>query len=205
MRRKKNKGDELVSASSVAASDVLHARGVKRRLLLVGLPIVIILAGASVAGYLLVHKKAVDTDGVDNRNPGVLGVDYGDKIDRLYRQADTAQANGDYADVKGFFQEALAFAKTNEDKARVYRHFSSVALNQGAYDDALQYSQETEKLNPTQDTAMLVAQSAVGKGDKAMAIEYYQKAIDRISPAADDELGQSTVKYYQQRIAELQQ
>lgn len=104
------------------------------------------------------------------------------------------------------YQSGLSYidseiAKTTDKKIQgsLYEDKSSLAINDNDYAAALEYAQTAESLNPTANTAQLIAQAAEVLGNKQLAIEYYQKEISRLPANLDD----YTIPGIQARIKQL--
>ncbi len=91
----------------------------------------------------------------------------------------------------------------NREKSILYSQKGILLLENKKYDDALVAAKQALELEKTVDGAAFVGQIARQKGDKALALEYYEKALALIdaegSPMAEDD-----TKYYKGIIAELE-
>jgi tetratricopeptide (TPR) repeat protein len=85
-----------------------------------------------------------------------------------------------YEDKLKSIDSTYSSSADKKDQAASNLYKSSVALNAQQYNDALKFAQAAEALEPTLNSAQLIATSAQKLNQKQLAIEYYKKAIDRL-------------------------
>jgi tetratricopeptide (TPR) repeat protein len=198
-------------ANKSTPGEIIHSEHkphrLRTKLAYIALPVVILLAGIGVSYAIVVQNSNADTDADTAEDggvlPGMLGLGNGDIVDRAYRQAETLSAQGKYDEAKQLLLDAIT-SNADIPSAKGYRYLSGIAINQKANDDALLYSQKSFELDQRSDTAELVAMAAEAKGDKPLAKEYYQKALDKLgSYDKDDEQTAATATRYAAKIEEL--
>jgi tetratricopeptide (TPR) repeat protein len=72
---------------------------------------------------------------------------------------------------------------TRQDQANIYTQKSQLSIQSKNYATALSYAKKAETLDPTASSAQAIAVSAEASGDKALALEYYKKELDRVGPS----------------------
>jgi predicted negative regulator of RcsB-dependent stress response len=178
-----------------------------KKTVLAVVPVLIIGVGIIVAAIIIRQNSTPPAAEEVGMTPGIIGENQGDLIDRAYRQADDLQAQGKYEEGKKILVEALQ-GKNGILLTKGQGYMATVAINQGAWDDALAYAQKYEAADHSVTSADLLAQAHTGKGDKSEAIASYQKAMTRMKTLgfdADDENKQAQYKGYENNIKELQQ
>jgi tetratricopeptide (TPR) repeat protein len=73
--------------------------------------------------------------------------------------------------------------------------------DQQKYDEAINAYQKADSVKQTQSVAEAIARTAEEKGDKALAITYYKKAISRLDP--NKPTAEDLKKFYEQSIIRL--
>ena len=110
---------------------------------------------------------------------------------------------GDFNKAHDTINAALGNPKLSADaKHRLLMQQGTAYQNQQKLDEAMNSYRRAESLKQTQSAAEAIANVAEMKGDKELAIQYYQKAISLIP--SDDVLKDSTKKYYEDKIITLQ-
>ena len=120
----------------------------------------------------------------------------------LYIAADEAATLGDYGKGQSILDDALNTKTTDTERSEVYGQKSILALDNSVYDEAMTFAKKSEELNPTLQTAHVLAQVAEKSGDKALALKYYQLTVER-ADAAYRQLHPDDFEYYQSKVKEL--
>lgn len=110
---------------------------------------------------------------------------------------------GSYDDGQKLLDNALEIRSSKQDRARIYELKCMLAFNNYKFNDALKYALKAEEINPTYNTANLVALSYQNLGYNQLAIENYQKFLDRFTPQSD--IDQTTIRDIKATIEELKQ
>ena len=97
------------------------------------------------------------------------------------QKASVKARSGDYAGGQKQLDESLGALADDKSKATVYLDKAALAYDAGKSDEALSYARQAEKLNPTRLSANVIAQVAVQKGDKKLALQYYRLALGRFT------------------------
>ena len=97
-----------------------------------------------------------------------------------FNQALTLVNNSGYSQGQKYLDAQLSASNDVKHKSDIYIDKATLALNNKDYANALQYARQSEALQPTVSSAVVIAQSAELSGDKATAIKYYQITIDRM-------------------------
>lgn len=125
------------------------------------------------------------------------------QLNNAEQQASAVQGTGSssYQDAMSDINKITVSPENNEQQADLLIGKAVVAENFNQYADELRFAQQAEAIAPSNTTAYLIAESAQALGQKALAIEYYKKAIARTpvnngSAAAD-------IRDYQQAISQL--
>lgn len=95
---------------------------------------------------------------------------------------------GNTANYQKLLDEQLVSATTPTQKVEVYTNKMGVALDAKMYDQAISFGTAAEKIKKTTDTAQIMAQIYIAKGDMNSARQWLQLAIDRLDktqPAYD--------------------
>lgn len=109
------------------------------------------------------------------------------------READKADKMAVEGDLEGGVEALdgqIESAKSDQDKYIFYSRKATLLFNNEKYDEALTAALEAYKLKQSSDSAAFVGQVAMEKGDNALALEYYKKAlplIDKNDPFADED------------------
>ncbi len=113
-----------------------------------------------------------------------------------YRQrAEQLEFYDDYEGAQQLLQEGADNTQGNAvAEAEFYLKKGQLAINNGFYEDALEFGLKAEEANQTIRTAVLTAQSAERLGDKETAIKYYQLAVDR-TPEEERLINSQTSEY----------
>ncbi len=132
------------------------------------------------------HKKATQPDAITKKTQNVQDIALSGDFNRAHSEIDESLKNPELsvdAKQKLLFYKGLTFE--NEKK----------------YDEAIAAYKQADTVKVTQEAAEALARTATSKGDKALAIEYYKKALQRI--AADDPLAEANKQLYELSIKEL--
>jgi tetratricopeptide (TPR) repeat protein len=146
-----------------------------RRQRLYGAVAVAVLVVAGLGAYLLTHQTNPDAANLTKNPPETKAQVISDQVQDL-------KGTGKYDDAQKLLDGQLAAAQSAAEKSDLYVQKSSVANNAGDFTTALDYAQQAEKLQPTSSSAYMIAIAAEGLGNKSLAVTYYQKTLDRLTP-----------------------
>ena len=111
-------------------------------------------------------------------------------------KAQALAQSGDYEKAQQLLGTEVNNSTDLKEKGALLTEQAVEAYNAGKYDKALGYAQAAEKAAPTRSTSRMIAQSAEQLGNKSLAVEYYQKTIERVnpnSPTKDDDIAELQV------------
>jgi tetratricopeptide (TPR) repeat protein len=127
------------------------------------------------------------------------------KPEAITKEATAAQnlaLKGDYDKAQETISKALDNPSLSaQAKHDLYMQQGVTYENQRNYDAALESYRKAESFKETSIAAAAIANIAEIKGDKQLAITYYKKAIPLIP---DDAMKDSTKKYFENKITELE-
>ncbi len=98
----------------------------------------------------------------------------------VYNEASKQTASGSYTAGQAVLDKAIQSEVDISSEAYLYIQKSLVAYNVGKYDDAYNFAEKSESVNPTVSSANIMAMAAEKKGDKNEAIAKYKLAISRM-------------------------
>lgn len=128
------------------------------------------------------------------------------RISELNRLAIASNSVSDVDSQKDFnkdIEESLSKNKyTDFEKAQLYLYQASAAYNINNYQEAYDYALKSEQLSPTASSAELLGNCLAKLDKKQEAIDYYNKAISRITDT--DELSEADRDYLRFKIQQLQ-
>lgn len=175
-----------------------------RIILTSGIVLILLIVGCGV-WWALTHNM---TPAVTTHTSPTAANTKGDADAALYILATKTAADKGEAAGQAVLDAQLAKTTDAKEQAIIYGNKASLALSTDGGGDqttALSYALKSDALNPTGDSAEVLASLFANSGDKKNAIIYYQKAIDRIG---DYNLAgarnQAFVDFYKQQILELQ-
>lgn len=116
--------------------------------------------------------------------------------------ADKVAFEGNVADGVKAYDDAISKTSDNEALFTLYARKATLLYNDGQFDAALEVAKKSYDLKQGPNSAAFVGQIARDKGDKAMALEYYKKALKLVTP--DDPLQKQDKQYYSAIIKELE-
>ena len=187
-------------ASSGKSRDLLKKQWHQVPVVLVGIIGIAILI-AAVAGLFISFGS-----GGDSNEPSVT-------LDSMYKEseltykerADRMAYYGNYDEAQWTLDEGIEGSKNDPtSQGNFYQEKTFIALNAGEYEQALEFAMQGEKLNPTVQSAALVAEAAEASGESFLAIEHYSLAADRTPEEEKDPDSVNTeYSYFLFRIREL--
>lgn len=128
------------------------------------------------------------------------------KPEAVSKEATEAQdltLRGDFDKAHDTINKALDNPKLSSDaKYELFMQQGGAYEGQEKNDKAMESYRQAESLKETQIVTEAIARLAEAKGDKELAIRYYQKAISLIP--SDDVMKDGTKKYYEDQIFVLQ-
>jgi len=163
-----------------------YRRGLPGKVWLLGLVVLIIVAGVIVGIYALAHHSDNPTENLTPR-----------------QQSEVYASNGNYAAAQRALAAQLAGPTSADAKATIYSEQVSVALNFKQYQQAQRYAQQAENLTHSAAAAEQLGYVAEAAGDKISAAKYYQLAIDRQSKLPQTPANQLIQRSYKTKLQEL--
>lgn len=152
----------------------------KKRRLLTALLLMGIVALGAVAG-LLINRSPKQQPTPRTESPPTT------RQPTISEQADKINFQGDYDKAQAFLDENIAKNTDPKEQSKLYQTKALFALNAKKYQDSLGFAQKAEEINATRNSAVLIARSAEALGNKKLAIEYYQKVLDRTPETTAEE------------------
>lgn len=119
-----------------------------------------------------------------------------DEVDKM------AGEKGDVAEGAKAYDEAIKNTSDSTEQFVYYSRKATLLYNNKDYSGALEAAKKADDIKKTSDSAAFVGQIAREKGDAALALQYYKKAlqaIDKNDPFSDED-----TDYYTAIIAELE-
>jgi tetratricopeptide (TPR) repeat protein len=177
----------------------------KPRQLIIFAIIVVVLIGASVGAALWwsnyqVSKTSQTSKTGENSSKGspmqsTPAEKTADDADQLAYQGDVQ------AGVKKL-DEAIENTSDNQELFTYYSRKATLLLNNNELSGALEAAKKAYTISTGSESGALVAQIAEQMGNKTLAAEYYQNAIDHVDKT--DPYAKSDTEYYQSKIRALQ-
>ena len=159
---------------------------------------VVIAAGVGLFVYRGAHKPKPENSGTQQK----LTAATVSKNQSVEDQAMALSGAGNGPDAQKLLDQALAKATDKAARAKLYWYKSIVATNVGQNQQALEYAQKSESLDPTKNSAQLIAQAEEAAGNKAAALKYYKLELQRMQ-ADLKSAGPGDVQALQGKIKEL--
>lgn len=168
--------DEIVQPATapVAAPKSTH----KKRLIILAVFVGLFLAGAG-SSWLYVYFREKPTS-------------------QVLQEASKLEESGKLVDALAYYDAAIK--KTDDTGLKAFYTIgqASIYLNDGDADKALTVALKAMDIKASDNSAAFIARIYENKGDRAKAIEYYQKAIGLIDKSQT--LSGEDIKYYQLKI-----
>lgn len=120
---------------------------------------VVIVVAAIVAGGIIYYKRT---------HPAF------DKNQSIYNQATGLYLTGHSANAQRLLSQQIAATGSKVKQAKYWAQKSIIAFMDGDYKDGLSYAEQSNRLNPTADSADLIAKNAERLGEKGLALKYYK-------------------------------
>jgi tetratricopeptide (TPR) repeat protein len=117
-------------------------------------------------------------------------------------EAEKIAFEGDVASGVKTLEEAIKNTTDSHEKYIYYSNLATLLLNDNNLDAALPAAKSAYELEKSSDSAALVGQIARTKGNRAEAVEYYKKAVERLD--ATDPFSDEDKQYYEETIAEIE-
>jgi len=173
----------------------------KKLIIIVAVTIVVLVAGSVGLAYLngitITPFDETTTDGDANQATGYRQTE----AEKSAGEADKKAYEGDVEGATKDLDEQIKNTDDPEEKFVFQSQKATLLLNDGKKDQALSAAIDAHKTVQGPGSAAFVGQIAEEQGNKDLAREYYQKALDLI----DDEspFAQSDRDYYQSKLTEL--
>lgn len=175
----------------------------KRRIIILGIIVAIVVGASIVTAIILSQQQNKSSSGDTNGTPQSSGVTPTQKKPSE-KTADAAEKAAFEGDVQGGVKQLDDAIENTSDKSDLYIYYSRKAtllLNNNMLAEALDAAKKAYDVRNSSDSAALVGQVARQQGNKALAIEYYKKAIEHIDTT--DPFSDEDTTYYQDTIKEL--
>lgn len=188
-----NHAKESASPSSLVAKSNVSNRVLVSKKALISMLAGFLLIGASVFAYFYFTKKPVEV------------TDSGYQYEVYLDNAKQLSTKGKYGEAEGLLEYMLTKETHTGRRIEIYRNIGLAQVNGKKYDEAIQSFREVEKLEgePSTATISAIAITAEQMGDKQLAIEYYQKRIEKLDTSSP--IYEDTKLDYEGKIQELSQ
>lgn len=140
----------------------------------------LIMALAGAGAVFLYIKNSETKQAKDVANYKQIAED----IDNEWR---AANSSADYEGSKASLNDKLGASKTPEEKADTYMQLSQLESNNNNKAASLDYIKQADTEWPTYITARIAGDVATENGNKVLALEYYNKALERVGSPAGSE------------------
>lgn len=172
-----------------------------RKRLIIFVIIIIVIIGASAATAIFLSQRNSSNDPQEDNKQTTA------TLERLpsEKKADEADKLARDGDVEGGarqLDEAIENTDDSYEKFVYYSRKATLLYNHGDLAGALDAALKAYELEKTSDSAAFVGQIAREKGDRAMALDYYKKAIPLIDP--NDPFAGGDKVYYEGIISEIE-
>ena len=156
--------------------------------------VILIAFGAGILLYWL------NRGGGPNDDSGLIGLpDRSGSKEAI--QAQDLAAQGKYDQAQQVLSDALKNTSDNTEKYNLYLEQGVNFESQRKYDEAIAAYQQAAAAQATSGVYEAIARAATSKGDKQLAIQSYQKAIEQLN--LTDERQKSMKADYENQIKEL--
>jgi tetratricopeptide (TPR) repeat protein len=164
---------------------------------IIGIIIVILLIGGSVAAWLITsNQKSLKTS--TNTNQAKTAAEARASFNNVDKLVNTDKTD----EAKAAYDELIKNTSDPNQKAFLLLDKATLYLKDSKYDEALAIAKEAENYGPkSSGVASYIAQIYSLKGDKQNAIDYYQKAVSFVDKT--DPMSGSDIKDYQDIIKYL--
>ncbi len=154
---------------------------------------VIIFTAALLSGYYIFKNQKSD-----NRSKTAST----SKLKENYDEANNAVYSGDYSKGQDILDDALNKSTTDVERSTIYIQKSTLALKSSKSDEAIKFANTAEKTYPSRMSAIVLAMSYEGKGDKALALKYFKLVLERFTEQ-ERSIAPADYEYYQSKVKEL--
>ena len=114
-----------------------------------------------------------------------------------------ANSTGDYESGKATLSEKADNSSSPDDKSKAYMQLAQFAVNNNDNEMYLEYALKAEEESPTHLTARICGDASKSLGYNDQALEYYNKSLERIGNATDDERKNYARMEVNEKIEEL--
>lgn len=159
---------------------------------------VLVFAGTSAGLYYMQSEKQTQTpeeQTVPARDPN--------RPLTPYEEASSLAYSGKYDEAMEGLDKKIESADDDTEKYNLLLAKSDVARENEKYQQALQYAREADGLNPTRQSAILVAIAAEELSDTETALEFYKKVVERTDEDTKRVIPED-FQYYLDKIEELE-
>lgn len=170
------------------------------------LPLIILAIAGGVYWYVSAHKTTTKKDTTASSSSSSSQTEA--QSQAVYAKAVATAKTGGVAAGQAILDSSLKATTDTKTQASIYSQKASLATSSTSASDqqaALDYAEQADALSPSAETADQVAAIARSLNKNDVAVEYWNKAIDRVkantSLAPDDRDG--SVTYYNLQISSL--
>lgn len=173
-----------------------------RRVIIFAIIIVVVAAAATAAAIWMSRQNGGSDSGEDQAGDGGSSVPAELPAERKADEADKLALDGDVQGGAKQLDEAIENTSDSFEKFIYYSRKATLLYNNNDFAGAQDAAIKAYAIQKTSDSAAFVGQIAKERGDKALALDYYKRAvaaIDNADPFADEDRA-----YYQGIISELE-
>ena len=141
-------------------------------------------------------KNQTANDNASTKPQRLPSEEKADEVDKM------AGEQGDVTEGAKAYDEAIKNTSDSTEQFVYYSRKATLLYNNKDYNGALDAARKADDIKKTSDSAAFVGQIAREKGDTALALAYYKKALQAIDKA--DPFWDEDTDYYKSIIAELE-
>jgi len=173
-----------------------RARFTRKKRMIVGLIIMVIMIGIGVGGWLFLSSQKSNDD--------TIATNEAERIKFVAETAENARqlsSDGKLSEAIVVFDNAIKSTDDDMTKSSLLLNKSTTYINNGNLDEALAFALESKSLHNNMNINQYIARIYVKKGDNQNAIKYYQIAITLVDKSHP--LAETYISDYQKIISRL--
>ena len=173
-----------------------RARFTRKKRMIVGLIIMVIMIGIGVGGWLFLSSQKSNDD--------TIATNEAERIKFVAETAENARqlsSDGKLSEAIVVFDNAIKSTDDDMTKSSLLLNKSTTYINNGNLDEALAFALESKSLHNNMNINQYIARIYVKKGDNQNAIKYYQIAIPLVDKSHP--LAETYISDYQKIISRL--
>jgi len=174
----------------------------KKRQLIIFAIILVVVVGASAAFAIFLSQQSSQNSPQQNGDNSQPTAANKPPAVKTSDDADKLAADGDVQGGVKKLDDAIKTTDNSHDQFIYYSQKATLLFNDKNYAEALVAATQAYNLEKTSDSAAFVGQIARAKGDTAMALDYYKKALNLID--SSDPYAKNDRQYYQGIVNELE-